>query len=114
MTYRLISQKGSTTKNTKGITTLNILVILGFVVLLAIFLIGNEQLVAKNYQLRDYEKQLREHQELIGKLQIKQTEQSSLPVLEGVAKDLQLIVADNIKYLKEIQTSVAMSPHLSP
>ncbi len=93
---------------------MNILVILGFVVLLAIFLIGNEQLVAKNYQLRDYEKQLKDHQELIGKLQIKQTEQSSLPVLEGVAKDLQLIVADNIKYLKEIQSSVAMSPHLLP
>jgi uncharacterized protein HemX len=110
----LTSQKGNSTKNAKGITTLNVLVILGFVVLLAIFLIGNEQLVAKNYQLRNYEKQLSDHQELIGKLQIKQTEQSSLPVLEEAAKNLQLIVADNIKYLKEIQSSVAMSPHLLP
>jgi len=93
---------------------LNILVILGFVVVMAIFLIENENLIAKNYQLRDYEKQLAEHQELIGKLEIKQTEQGSLPVLEGVAKDLQLVIIDKVKYLQELQASVALSGHLMP
>jgi hypothetical protein len=116
MTYShsSVSQRPSNTKNTKGITSLNIVVILGFVVLLAIFLIENENLIAKNYQLRDFEKQLEDHQELIGKLEIKQTEQGSLPVLEGAAKDLQLIVIDKIKYLQEIESSVALSGRLMP
>ena len=114
MTYSLVFKKQSSAKNTKGITTLNILVILGFIVVLAIFLIENENLIAKNYQLRDYEKQLAEHQELIGKLEIKQTEQGSLPVLEGAAKDLQLVIIDKVKYLQELQASVALSGRLMP
>jgi len=112
MTY--ISQGPSSAKNTKGITSLNIVVILGFMVLLAIFLIENQNLIAKNYQIRDYEKQLDDHEELIGKLQIKQTEQGSLPVLEGAAMDLNLVVIDKIKYLQEIESSVALSGRLIP
>jgi hypothetical protein len=114
MTYIPVSQGPSSTKNTKGITSLNIVVILGFIVLLAIFIIENENLVAKNYQLRDYEKQLSAHQELIGKLEIKQTEQGSLPVLEGAARDLQLVIIDKVKYLQEIQSSVALYGHSIP
>jgi hypothetical protein len=108
------SQHGSTTKNTKGITTLNIIVILGFIIILAIFLIENESLLSKNYQLRDLDKQFSEHQELLSKLEIKQTEQGSLPVLESAAKDLQLVIIDNIKYLQEIQSSVALTGHSLP
>jgi len=114
MTYRPVTQRTGSTKNSSGITSLNIVVILGFVVLMAIFLIESENLIAKNYQMRDYEKQLQDHQELIGKLQIKQTEQGSLPVLEGAARELQLVVIDKIKYLQEIESSVALSGSLMP
>ncbi|OGZ33808.1 MAG: hypothetical protein A2Y98_02695 [Candidatus Portnoybacteria bacterium RBG_19FT_COMBO_36_7] len=114
MTYTPVSRKGSSLANTKGITSLNIVVILSFLVLLAIFLIENENLIAKNYQIRGFERQLQDHQELIAKMQIKQIEQASLPVLEGVAKDLQLIVIDKIKYLQEIDSSMALTERSLP
>lgn len=108
MTYLCRFHKNIPPKNRKGIATLNLIVIFGFVILLAVFLVESNNLVGKNYQLRNFDEQLKEQQALIKKLEIEQAEYSSLSNLEQVAKNLNLVTIDKIKYLSAAQASVAL------
>ncbi len=112
MTYTRVLKRKENLKNNRGIAVINLIVILGFVILAAIFLIESDNLVGKNYQLRSYEKQLKEHEDLVQKLQIKQTEQSSFISLKEAAKNFNLVAVDKVKYLEAPQTSVALSGQL--
>jgi len=108
MTYLCAIEKNRCQQNTKGIATLNLLVILGLVIFLAVFLIENDNLISKDYQLRDIQKQLSERRALIKKLEIKQTEQGSFANLEAAAKSFNLVIIDKVKYLEADQISVAL------
>lgn len=93
----------------KGIVTLNLIVILGFFILLGVFLVENDNLIGKNYERRNFEKQLSQQQALIKKLEIKEAEQNSLRNLEIAAKNLNLVAVDKAEYLSAIQDAVALS-----
>lgn len=108
MNYLRRFHKNIPEKNKKGIATLNLIVIFGFVILLAIFLAENDNLIGKNYQLRNFEKQLKEQQALIKKLEIRQAEQGSLSNLEQAAKNFNLVAIDRIKYLPAAEVSMAL------
>ncbi|MFH0852326.1 MAG: hypothetical protein V1845_01850 [bacterium] len=109
--YRIKSsaRRHSPKEEIKGIATLNLLVILVFFILLAVFLVENDNLIGKNYELRNFEKRLSEQQALIKKLEIREAEQNSLRNLEIAAKNLNLIVVDKTEYLGAIQDAVALS-----
>lgn len=98
-------------KNKKGITNINLIIILGFVILLAAFLIEYNGLVGKDYQLRYHQNLLSEKQVLAKKLEIKLTEIRSVGNLQEIAKNLNLVAIDKVKYLQAPETSMALSPH---
>lgn len=108
MTYLYTSKNENRNKEVKGVATMNILVILGLFIILAVFLVESNNLVGKNYQLRNYEKRLAEQEAMIKKMEITETEQSLLGNLEQAAKNFNLVTADKIKYLPAIETSVAI------
>jgi hypothetical protein len=108
MNYFCRFEKNIPEKNKKGIAALNLIVIFGLVAMLAVFLFENDNLVSQNYQFRDYEKQLKERQALIKKLEIKQAEQGSLSNLAEAAKNFNLVTIDKVKYLPAAQASVAL------
>ncbi len=109
MTYLCaVNHKSQKRENTKGIATLNLIVILGFVIFLAVYLIATDSLVGKNYQLRAIEGKVKEEQELAEKLKNKQTELSALYNLQQAAKDLGLVAIEKVKYLDAIDSSVAL------
>lgn len=100
-------------ERTAGIAKLNILVVIGFVVLSAAYLIVTDSLVGKSYQLREIEAKMSQEQEIAKKLANKQTEQSALYNLELAAKELNLITIDKAKYLDAIDSSVALASQIN-
>ncbi|MBI4709395.1 MAG: hypothetical protein HY764_04300 [Candidatus Portnoybacteria bacterium] len=111
MTYLCKLKKQNCDKGRRGIATLNLTIILGFVLLLAVFLAQSNKLVKKNYEIRTYQDNLKEQQALAKKMEIKLTEASSVENLEQASKNLNLIAVDKIKYLKSLQASVALSSY---
>jgi len=95
-------------KSAAGIIKLNILVIIGFVVISAAYLIITDSLVGKSYQLQKIEEQIKEEQGFAKKLENKQTERRALYSLEQAAKELNLVIIDKVKYLDAIDSSVAL------
>lgn len=114
MTYICFSRKEKCVRDTKGIATFNLVVIVSFFVLIVLFLVQSSSLVSKNYQLRSYQDLLSQKQELVQKLEIKQIEGDSLNNLHEMAKKLNLVSIDKIKYLENPQNSVALLKNLNP
>lgn len=109
MTYFCFNnKKDDCQKNIRGIAAFNLVVIIGFFVLAAAFLIQGSSLVEKNYQLVGLEQALSEKQALLEKLEIKKIEGNSLGKLEDVAKNLNLTGIGKVIYLKNYQEAMAL------
>lgn len=115
MTYFCFNnKKEQCAKNTRGIAAFNLVVIIGFFVLAAAFLIQGNSLVEKNYQMLSLQKILSDRQVLLEKLEVKKIEGNSLGNLQDVAKNFNLVGIDKVTYLKNYQESMALVKDLNP
>ena len=109
MTYLCaVKAKRRENKNVKGIATLNLIVIFGFIILSGAYLIATDNLIGKSYQLREFEARARQGREFAKKLENQQAERSALYNLQQAAKELNLVTIDKVKYLDAIDSSVAL------
>ena len=93
----------------KGKISLSVAIVLGLVILNAIYLFQANSIVARNFELRAVRQDLSQTQENNQKISVALMQASSLNNLEGAAKDLNLVSVDKINYLKTIFGIFALS-----
>lgn len=108
MTYLCGVKREKQSKKTAGIIKLNILVIIGFVVLLGAYLIVVDDLVGGGYRLREAQQRVKKERDLAKKFENKQAEQGALHNLQQAAKELNLVSIDKVRYIDAIDSSVAL------
>jgi hypothetical protein len=109
----MISSPNQKQDSQKGIICFNLFLILGMVAVLGIYLAQYDGLISQDYEIRKCKKILSEQENLARELKVKMTELNSVDNLQGVAKDLNLVAAEKIKYLEVRDSAVAMSGNLS-
>lgn len=114
MTYHCGLRKENCRTSKRGTAVLNLILGLAFIIMLAIFLVQSSLLISKSYQVQNYQQRLSEGQAKTDKLEIQQTESKSFMNLQQVAESLNLVAAENIKYLEVPQSSVALTKTLTP
>jgi hypothetical protein len=93
----------------KGNVALPLTILFGLVLLTVVYLIQVNQLVTKNFEMRQMQSLLEEKQKTNQKNLISLIQARSLNNLEGVAKNLNLVTIDKMNYLKTISGFVALS-----
>lgn len=93
----------------KGKIGLSVAIILGLVILNAVYLIQVNSIVARNFELRVVRQGLSQAQENNQKISVALMQASSLNNLEGAAKNLNLVSVDKINYLETISGIFALS-----
>lgn len=92
----------------KGIIFFNFFIIFCVVSVLAGFLFQYDGLVSQDYELRECKKMLGQQEDIAKQLKVRLTELNSVDSLQGVAKNLNLVAADQIKYLESTDSAMAM------
>lgn len=83
-----------------GKIVVNLVIAAVFVLLCAFYLFQTNTLVAKNFQLRAYQKSLQESQKKNQQAEIALLQIRSLDNLQAAAKNLNLVTIDKAQYLK--------------
>ncbi len=107
MTY--YRHRNFSSSSEKGKITLSLSIIFGLILLSIFYLVQTNQLVAKNFELRNFRSALEQRQEQNQKLLIFLTQKGSLNNLENAAKNLNLVVVEKINYLKTVPGFFALS-----
>ncbi|TSC53293.1 MAG: hypothetical protein LiPW39_352 [Parcubacteria group bacterium LiPW_39] len=93
----------------KGKIALSLSIIFGLILLSIFYLAQTNQLVAKNFELRNFRNALSERQKQNQKLLISLMQTRSLNSLESAAKNLNLVVVEKLNYLKMVPGFFALS-----
>ncbi len=112
MTY--YRHRNFSSSSEKGKITLSLSIIFGLILLSIFYLVQTNQLVAKNFELRNFRSALEQRQEQNQKLLIFLTQKGSLNNLENAAKNLNLVVVEKINYLKTVPGFFALSQKPCP
>jgi len=109
MTYYKLAKNNESADSKKGKLILTLGAIFLIIVLSVFYLIQVNNLVAKNFELRAFQKIITQSQNKNQELTISLMQLRSLKSLEQAAKDLNLVLIQEPKYLKIAPGFFAMS-----
>lgn len=93
----------------KTIVFFNFFIIFCVVSVLAGFLFQYDGVISQDYELRECKKMLAEQEDIAKQLKVRLTELNSVDSLQGVAKNLNLVAAEKVKYLESADSAMALS-----
>lgn len=106
-------QKNPSKDPKKKISVFNFFIIFCVISVLGGYLFQYDSLVSQDYELRNCKKMLVEQENIAKQLKVKLTELNSVDNLQGVAKDMNLVAAEKVKYLESQDSAMAMSRNIS-
>lgn len=109
MTYYRLHQNSEPVIQKKGKIAISLAIIFVLLALSVFYLIQINQLVAKNFELHNFQKAFNQSQDNAQGLFISLMQMRSLSKLEQAAKDLNLVIIEKANYLKIVPGFFALS-----
>lgn len=93
-------KKSASASREKGSVSLVVAMIFGLFLLSVLYLVQNNSIVARNFQLREAQSSLKEKQNTNQQAMVALMQAKSMENLEGAAKNLNLVAVEKVNYLK--------------